>query len=368
MANKKSDAAKPNPTAKSAPAYASAGVDLDSDEAFVEEIKGIARTTATRPEVLSTIGGFAGMFKAPERYKEPIMVACTDGVGTKLKLAHQLDTYDTIGIDCVAMVVNDLVVQGAEPLIFLDYLAMGEMDKRIAKDTLEGLAEGCRQSECALLGGETATMPGVYPKGEIEIVGFSVGVVERSQIIDGSDIRDGDAIVGITSSGIHSNGYSLVRKIVDEAVERGALDLQAESDELGTTPAKAILAPTRIYVRAILNLMRSFSLHGIVHITGGGFVGNIPRILPEGVTAVVDPESWERPPVFGLLQRLGGIDEEEMLRVFNCGIGMALIVPPSEVEEIIDRLRGLDETAHLIGHVHRKESPEAPSLQLRPSG
>ncbi len=364
VTKKKNSSTSPSTASNSAPAYAQAGVDLDSDEAFVEDIKEIAKTTSTRREVLSSIGGFAGMFKAPERYKEPIMVACTDGVGTKLKLAAELGVFDTIGIDCVAMVVNDLVVQGAEPLIFLDYLAMGQLDQTIAKATLSGLAEGCRQSNCALLGGETATMPGIYPKGEIEIVGFSVGVVERAQIIDGSEVHDGDAIVGIGSSGVHSNGFSLVRKIVDEAVARGDLDLYAESDELGTTPGLALLAPTRIYVKAILNLMRDFTLRGIVHITGGGFVGNIPRILPDSVMARVDPTSWTRPGVFPLLQRLGGISEDEMLRVFNCGIGMALIVPPSEVEEIIDRLRGLGETAFLIGQVQRKDSPDDPSLEL----
>jgi len=365
VATKKSKNPTAHSAALSAPAYARAGVNLDSDEAFVEDIKKIAQTTATRSEVLSSIGGFAGMFKTPERYKEPVLVACTDGVGTKLKLAAQLGKFDGIGIDCVAMVVNDLVVQGAEPLIFLDYIAMGELDKVIASQTLSSIAEGCRQANCVLLGGETATMPGAYPPGEIEVVGFAVGVVERSHVIDGSETHEGDAIVGIASSGIHSNGYSLVRKIIADATARGELDLHAYSEELGTTPAQALLAPTHIYVRAILNLIRDFKLHGIVHITGGGFAGNIPRILPPSVYASVDPEAWPRHPIFGLLQRLGGIEDAEMLRVFNCGIGMALIVRPQLVEEIIDRLRGTGEQAFQIGEIRRKKSADAPSLQLQ---
>jgi phosphoribosylformylglycinamidine cyclo-ligase len=342
-----------------APSYARAGVDLDHDEGFVDEIKDIARTTF-RPEVLSSIGGFAGLFKTPERYKDPVLVASTDGVGTKLKLAARLGRFDTIGIDCVAMVVNDLVVQGAEPIVFLDYLAMGELDRKIAADALRGVTEGCRRAGCALLGGETATMPGSYPTGELELVGFGVGVVERDRIIDGSSIREGDALVGLASSGFHSNGYSLVRAIVERAESAGSLDLFSEAPELNTSLASALLAPTRIYVKPILNLLRDFTVNGIVHVTGGGFDGNVPRILPKGVRARIDPATWPRPPVFGLIQRHGEIAESEMLRVFNCGIGMVLAVPREQADDVVQRLQGMDERAYVIGEIERKAPEEAP--------
>jgi phosphoribosylformylglycinamidine cyclo-ligase len=324
----------PHSTApQSAPAYARAGVDLDHDEGFIDQIKGIARSTM-RPEILSGIGGFAGLFKTPDRYRDPILVASTDGVGTKLKLAAQIGRFDTIGIDCVAMVVNDLVVQGAEPIVFLDYLAMGKLDTAQAREALKGVAEGCRRAGCALLGGETATMPGIYPPGEIELVGFGVGVVERGNLIDGSSIRAGDALLGLGSSGFHSNGYSLVRQVAEAAVAAGKLDWMGENHELNTTLASALLAPTRIYVKPILNLMRSFPLHGLVHITGGGFPGNVPRVLPQTVRAVIDPTAWSRPAVMSLIQRHGEISEAEMLRVFNCGVGMVLVVPAEAAEEI----------------------------------
>jgi len=353
-------------TAPSAPSYARAGVDLDHDEGFVDEIKDIARSTF-RPEILSSIGGFAGLFKTPERYKDPVLVASTDGVGTKLKLASRLGRYDTIGIDCVAMVVNDLVVQGAEPLVFLDYLAMGDLDRKIAADALRGITEGCRRAGCALLGGETATMPGFYPRGELELVGFGVGVVERDRIIDGSSIREGDLLLGIASSGFHSNGYSLVRAIVEQAEQAGSLDLFAESPELNTSLASALLAPTRIYVKPILNLLRDFTLNGIVHVTGGGFDGNVPRILPKGVRARIDPTSWPRPPVVGLIQRHGAIDDAEMLRVFNCGIGMVLAVPREQAADIVHRLHGLDERAYVIGEIERKAPDDAPLHYAAPA-
>ncbi len=265
-------------------------MDLDHDESFVDEVKEIARSTF-RPEVLSSVGGFAGLFKAPERYREPVFVAGTDGVGTKLKIAALVGRHDTVGIDCVAMVVNDLVVQGAEPLVFLDYVAMGELDRDIAAEALRGVAEGCRRAGCALLGGETATMPGVYPKGEVELVGFGVGVVERERLIDGSAIARGDVLLGLASNGLHSNGFSLVRSIVDQGVAAGKFDLLDAPPELNTSLASALLTPTRIYVKPVLNLLRDFTLKGIVHITGGGFVGNIPRILPKGVRARIDPSS-----------------------------------------------------------------------------
>jgi phosphoribosylformylglycinamidine cyclo-ligase len=348
----------------SAPRYAAAGVDLDRDEGFVAEIREITRPTL-RPEVLSGIGGFAGLFKAPDRYRDPIFVASADGVGTKLKLAAQIGRYDTVGIDCVAMVVNDLVVQGAEPLVFLDYIAMDDLDPAIAKEALRGVAEGCRRAGCALLGGETATMPGVYAKGDIELVGFGVGVVERSQVIDGSSISQGDAILGLASSGLHSNGFSLVRSIVEAGARAGHLDLRGEVEELNTSLAGALLTPTRIYVKPILNLMRDFELKGVVHVTGGGFPGNVPRVLPRGVRAHIDPSAWPRPAIFGFLQRHAELSEEEMLRVFNCGIGMILVVAREQAGDVMERCQALGERAYRIGEIEVKE-PDAPPLLLGP--
>jgi phosphoribosylformylglycinamidine cyclo-ligase len=345
-----------------APAYARAGVDLDRDEGFIERIGEITRPTL-RPEILSSIGGFAGLFKPPERYDDPIFVAGADGVGTKLKIAAQVGRFDTVGIDCVAMVVNDLVVQGAEPLVFLDYLAMESLDEEPALQALRGVAEGCRRAGCALLGGETASMPDVYRKGEIELVGFGVGVVERQGVVDGSGISQGDTIVGIASSGCHSNGYSLVRKIVDTGIKAGHLDLKAEVPELNGSLASALLAPTRIYVKPILNLTRDFTVKGIVHITGGGFEGNVPRVLPKSVRARIDPSAWPRPAIFEVLQRLGEIPESEMLRVFNCGIGMLVIVPTDEAEDVIARLKALDERAYRVGEIEAK-APDDPALLL----
>ncbi len=345
----------------SAPSYARAGVDLDHDEGFVKEIAEITRTTM-RPEILSAIGGFAGLFKSPERYRDPVFVAGADGVGTKLTLAAQLGRFDTVGIDCVAMVVNDLVVQGAEPLVFLDYLAMNQLDTDVAKQALRGIAEGCRRAGCALLGGETATMPGVYRDGELEMVGFGVGVVDRDRIIDGSGISHGDVILGLASSGVHSNGFSLVRQVVDVGVRAGHVDLRAENAELNTTLAAALLTPTRIYVKPVLNLIRDFTIKGIVHVTGGGFVGNVPRILPKGVRARIDPDAWPRAPIFDWLQRMAEIPDEEMLRVFNCGIGMLLIVPSEQAEEILDRLPGLGERTYRIGTIEARQPDDSPLL------
>jgi len=349
------------PSEPSAPSYARAGVDLDHDEGFIGEIKEIAKSTF-RPEVLSSIGGFAGLFKAPDRYKDPVLVASADGVGTKLKLAAQLRRYDTVGIDCVAMVVNDLIVQGAEPLVFLDYLAMGELDAAIAAEALRGVAEGCKRAGCALLGGETATMPGTYPKGELELVGFGVGVVEREKVIDGSSIGVGDVLIGIASNGIHSNGFSLVRAVLDEGVRAQRFDLRDAPPELNTSLAGALLAPTRIYVRPVLNLLRDFTLHGLVHVTGGGFDGNVPRVLPRGVRARIDPRAWPRPPIFGFLQRHGEISETEMLRVFNCGIGMVLVVPRGHAQDVRERLNGMGERAYEIGVIERKTKDDDPPL------
>jgi phosphoribosylformylglycinamidine cyclo-ligase len=354
----------PSRSEASAPAYARAGVDLDYDEGFVQEIAQIARGTF-RPEVLSGIGGFAGLFKTPDRYRDPVLVASADGVGTKLKLAARLGRWDTVGIDCVAMVVNDLVVQGAEPLVFLDYVAMGRLDTKVAADALRGVAEGCRRAGCALLGGETATMPGTYAEGDLELVGFGVGVVERDRVVDGSTISDGDVLIGIGSNGLHSNGFSLVRRVVDEGIRTGAVEPWAEVEELNGSLASALLAPTRIYVKPVLNLIRDFPIKGIVHITGGGFDGNLPRVLPKGVRARLDLGSWPRPAIFDWLQRTGGIAESEMLRVFNCGIGMVLVVPPDATNDVLERLQGLGERAYRIGAIERRQPEDAAVRTVR---
>lgn len=349
------------PATHAAPAYAEAGVDLGRDEEFVSTIAEISRSTL-RPEILSSIGGFAGLFKAPERYRNPVFVAGADGVGTKLKFASLLGRYDTIGIDCVAMVANDLVVHGAEPLVFLDYLAMEGLDEPIATQILRGVAEGCRRAGCTLVGGETANMPGFYARGDVELVGFGVGVVERDRVIDGSSIGQDDVLIGVASGGLHSNGFSLVRRIVEEGQRQGALELRSAPDSLNTTLEAALLAPTRIYVKSVLNLLRDFDVHGIVHITGGGFAGNIPRVLPKGVRARIDPAAWPRPPIFGLLARHGGIDEGEMLRVFNCGIGLVLVLHRKQADEVRQRLAALGERAYLIGAVEPKGPGDAPLL------
>ncbi len=351
----------PKPPAQTAPAYARAGVDLDRDESFIDAIKDIARVTH-RPEVLAGIGGFAGLFKTPERYKDPILVASTDGVGTKLKLAARLGRFDTVGIDCVAMVVNDIVVQGAEPIVFLDYLAMGELDPEIGAEALRGIAEGCRRAGCALLGGETASMPGFYGKGELELVGFGVGVVERDRVIDGSSISQGDVVIGLASSGVHSNGYTLVREIVDVGLAAGRFDLREAPPELNTSLAAALLAPTRIYVKPVLNVARDFQVNGVVHITGGGFDGNIPRVLPKGVRARIDPASWPRPPIFDFLQKHGEVSEGEMRRVFNLGLGMVLIVRRDQAGDVIDRFAALGERAYRIGVIEKKAEGDAAVL------
>jgi phosphoribosylformylglycinamidine cyclo-ligase len=351
----------PDPRAPRAPAYARAGVDLDRDDSFIDQIKEIAKSTH-RPELLAGVGGFAGLFKTPERYKDPVLVASADGVGTKLKLAALLGRYDTVGIDCVAMVVNDLVVQGAEPLVFLDYLAMGELDPEIGAEALRGVAEGCKRAGCALLGGETASMPGFYPKAELELVGFGVGVVERDKVIDGSTVAHGDVLVGLASNGLHSNGFSLVRSVLDAGVAAGKFDLRDAPPELNQSLAAALLAPTRIYVKPILNLLRDFEIHGMAHITGGGFEGNVPRILPKGVRARIDPKAWPRPRIFDFLARHGEISEQEMRRVFNCGIGMVLAVHREQADDVLQRLEGTGERAYRIGVIERKPDDAAPLL------
>ena len=334
--------------------YKDAGVDIDAGNQFVNMIKPLVKATS-RPEVLADIGGFGGLFSLnSSKYKRPTLVAATDGVGTKLKLAFMMDKHDTVGIDLVAMCVNDVIVQGAEPLFFLDYLATGKLAPEAAVEVVKGIAEGCMQAGCALLGGETAEMPGMYAGGEYDLAGFSVGVVDNDKIIDGSSITKGDQIIGIASSGLHSNGYSLARKIFLEEMK---LDLRSTPNDLDQPLGEALLTPTLIYVKSILNLIRDFSIKGIAHITGGGLLENLPRILPQHCKAIIDRDSWEKPAIFEMLREGGNIPPDEMFRTFNYGIGMTLIVPPTEVEDIVGRLAGLGERAYLIGEIAQADEP-----------
>jgi len=322
--------------------YRDAGVDIDEGDALVEAIKPLARRTL-RPEVLAGIGGFGALCEIPKGYRQPVLVSGTDGVGTKLKLAFELARHDTVGIDLVAMSVNDVLVQGAEPLFFLDYFACGKLDRRVAAEVVKGIARGCELGGCSLIGGETAEMPGMYPEGEYDLAGFCVGVVEKDRIIDGRSIAPGDAILGLASSGPHSNGYSLIRRIVQRA---------------GPAPFD-LLEPTRIYVKPILQLIESLSVKGLAHITGGGLVGNVPRVLPAGTKAVIDKGAWPRPPVFQWLQQAGNVAEDEMWRVFNCGIGMVLVVAAAHARAAAEQLRKAGETVYEIGAVERSAGEPA---------
>ena len=332
--------------------YRDAGVDIDAGNAFVKMIKPLVKATS-RPEVLADIGGFGGLFSLnASKYKNPVLVSGTDGVGTKLKLAFMADRHDTIGIDLVAMCVNDIVVQGAEPLFFLDYLATSKLDPGKAVQIVKGISEGCIQAGCALIGGETAEMPGFYAGEEYDLAGFTVGVVERDNIIDGSTITVGNTLIGIASSGLHSNGYSLARKII---FDRMGLGINDTLPGLEKTVADELLTPTRIYVKSILNLLRDFRINGIAHITGGGLQENVPRILPHGCKAVIKRNSWTIPAIFHLLQERGNVEEGELFRTFNCGIGMVLAAPEDEAEEILIRLSGLNEQAFIIGEVAKCE-------------
>ena len=339
--------------------YRDAGVDIDAGDALVERIKPFAKRTM-RPEVLAGIGGFGALVEIGKRYREPVLVASTDGVGTKLKLAFTLGRHDTVGIDLVAMSVNDILVQGAEPLFFLDYFACGKLDVDVAAQVIRGIAAGCEQAGCALIGGETAEMPGMYPEGEYDLAGFAVGVVEKSAVIDGQRIVPGDVVLGLASSGPHSNGYSLIRRIV----ERSGADLAAPyADAAGaTTLGDALLAPTRIYVKPLLALMRDLPVKGLAHITGGGLVENVPRVLPEGVQARLDKSRWPRPPVFSWLQAQGGVDEDEMHRVFNCGIGMVVIVAPEHADRACLLLAAAGEAVHRIGAIVPREAGAAATV------
>lgn len=329
--------------------YKDAGVDINAGNALVERIKPEVKRT-TRAEVIGGLGGFGALCAIPSKYKEPILVSGTDGVGTKLRLAIDLKKHDTIGIDLVAMCVNDLVVQGAEPLFFLDYYATGKLDVDVAADVVKGIADGCVQSGCALVGGETAEMPGIYHVGDYDLAGFCVGVVEKSEIIDGSRVKNGDALIALGSSGPHSNGYSLVRKVIDVAGVNPATEL------LDNKPlSEHVLAPTKIYVKSVLALIKQADVHAIAHLTGGGFWENIPRVLPKNTKAVIDEKSWKWPSVFNWLQEKGNIDTYEMYRTFNCGVGMVIALPQEQVETALAILKQAGENAWLIGHIEHAE-------------
>ena len=336
--------------------YRDAGVDIDAGDALVERIKPFAKKTL-RDGVLGGLGGFGALFEVPKRYREPVLVSGTDGVGTKLKLAFDLKRHDTVGIDLVAMSVNDVLVQGAEPLFFLDYFACGKLNVDTAASVIQGIAKGCEYGGCALIGGETAEMPGMYPEGEYDLAGFAVGVVEKSGIITGRDIVPGDVVLGLPSSGAHSNGYSLVRKILSVAKP----DLNAPFDGERTL-ADAIMEPTRIYVKPMLALMAALPVKGMAHITGGGLTENVPRVLPANVKAVIDQSAWQRPKLFQWLQSAGNVVESEMHRVFNCGIGMCVVVAKENVQQALTLLRSSGENAMEIGRIEARQDDEAQTI------
>ena len=332
--------------------YRDAGVDIDAGDHLVENIKPFAKRTM-RPEVLGDLGGFGALVEISKKYQNPVLVSGTDGVGTKLKLAFEWDIHHTVGIDLVAMSVNDILVQGAEPLFFLDYFACGKLDVARATDVIKGIAAGCEQSGCALIGGETAEMPGMYPEGEYDLAGFAVGVVEKSKVINGRNIRPGDEVLGLASNGAHSNGYSLVRKII----ERSNPDLDAEFDG-GKTLRQAIIAPTRLYVKPILAVLEKFEIKGMAHITGGGLTENIPRVLPENCVAQIDAQSWPLPKLFQWLQQAGNVERQEMYRTFNCGIGMAVIVPAEQADAAQAFLTEQGETVYRLGTIRERAGSE----------
>jgi phosphoribosylformylglycinamidine cyclo-ligase len=339
-------------TDKTSLSYKDAGVDIDAGNALVDRIKGVVKKTR-RPEVMGGLGGFGALCALPQKYREPVLVSGTDGVGTKLRLAMDLKRHDTIGIDLVAMCVNDLVVQGAEPLFFLDYYATGKLDVDTASSVISGIAEGCLQSGCALVGGETAEMPGMYHGEDYDVAGFCVGVVEKSAIIDGSKVADGDVLIALGSSGPHSNGYSLVRKIIEVSgcdPETTVLEGQSLADRL--------LAPTRIYVKSILELIEKTEVHAIAHLTGGGFWENIPRVLPDNTQAIIDESSWQWPTVFSWLQNAGNVSRHEMYRTFNCGVGMIVALPESAAEAALALLNARGENAWRIGMIKASDAEQ----------
>lgn len=331
-------------------AYKQAGVDIDAGNEAVKRIAAHVKRTE-RPEVLGELGNFGGLF-ALQSYEEPILVSATDGVGTKLKIAFALDKHDTIGIDCVAMCVNDLVVQGAEPLFFLDYLATGQLKPEVVELIVKGIADGCQMAGCALIGGETAEMPGMYNSGEYDVAGFAVGVVERKKLIDGQTIQEGDCLIGLASSGLHSNGFSLVRKVL---LDDRDYDWQERVPRTDQTLAEALLQPTKIYVKTVLSVMEKFALKGAAHITGGGLLENVPRVLPKGLQAVIDPTQWKIPAIFNWVKEEGKLTALDLYRTFNMGIGMVLIVPQDEANEVLKFVQALDEEAYLIGYVEKGE-------------
>ncbi len=334
--------------------YKDAGVDIDAGNILVERIKNVSKDTQ-RPEVLSSLGGFGALFNLPTGYREPVLASGTDGVGTKLKLAIDLNIHDTIGIDLVAMCVNDLLVCGAEPLFFLDYYATAKLDIDVAASVVSGIGVGCKLAGCSLVGGETAEMPGMYTGSDYDLAGFCVGIVEKSEIIDGKSPRQGDALIGIASSGPHSNGYSLIRKIIEVS------QTDIKSELVGKVLlSEALLAPTKIYVKSILSLIKNpnVNVHALAHITGGGLLENIPRVLPKNTKAIIDPMSWDEPPIFDWLRKKGNVDPYEMYRTFNCGIGMIACVPATMAKMSIDILSSSGENAFIIGEITRAEDGE----------
>ncbi len=334
--------------------YKDAGVNIKAGDKLVENIKPFAKAT-NRPEVMGGLGGFGSLFEIPKKFKHPVLVSGTDGVGTKLKLAFDLDTHNTIGQDLVAMCVNDILVQGAEPLFFLDYFACGELDVEMATEVVKGISDGCILAGCALVGGETAEMPGMYIKGEYDLAGFCVGAVERSKVIDGKSISEGDAIIGIASSGPHSNGYSLIRKIL----EKEKVNLSYDFD--GKTFGDVLMAPTKIYVRSILSLLEKIKVNGLAHITGGGIYENIPRVLKDNQKAVIKKDSWNMPLIFQWLKEKANISDEELYKTFNCGIGMVVITNPDDKEEVIRILEKNGETVFVIGGIANRDLNEPQS-------
>lgn len=340
--------------------YRQAGVDIEKGNEFVRRIGEMVRSTHTS-SVLTGLGGFSGLFSLNTGHsQDPVLVSSTDGVGTKLKIAFLMDKHDTIGIDLVGMVVNDIVVTGAKPLFMLDYLATGKLRLGIAEQVVAGVVDGCKQAGCALVGGETAEMPGFYSEGEYDIAGFAVGVVDRDKIIDGSSVAEGSALVGLASSGLHSNGYSLVRRIVFEEM---GLKVDQKIDDLPRTVGEELLEPTRIYVEPVLNIQRDFDLLSVAHITGGGLLENLPRVLPSSCQAVINKDSWEIQPIFRFLQKAGKLDEQEMFRTFNSGLGMVLAVPAEQAGDVVERLKAMEFPAWLIGEVQGLEEG-APKVKL----
>lgn len=332
--------------------YRDAGVDIDAGDQLVENIKPFAKRTM-RPEVLGDLGGFGALVEISKKYRNPVLVSGTDGVGTKLKLAFDWDKHDTVGIDLVAMSVNDILVQGAEPLFFLDYFACGKLDVTRATDVIKGIAAGCEESGCALIGGETAEMPGMYPEGEYDLAGFAVGVVEKDNVINGRNIIPGDVVLGLASNGAHSNGYSLIRKIIDR--DQPDLDTPFDGEK---TLREAVIAPTRLYVKPILAALKQYAIKGMAHITGGGITENVPRILPENTVAQIDASSWPLPKLFQWLQQAGNVETQEMYRTFNCGIGMVVVVAQEEADAIQQFLMEQGETVYRLGAIRARNGEE----------